>query len=118
MSLSAYPCHYSEALASETILSLWGIRLTPAQGIDLLLRATHRDYFVPDIRLTLYLGRHYLPGLLEVITGLNSPASSVYPLPFGTSLSALFGWFEVTIAKRVFVFLSVYSYARRDSTLG
>jgi len=47
VSLSAYPCHYNKAFASDSIPPFRSIRLAPTPGIRPPVEHT-RGYFVPS----------------------------------------------------------------------
>jgi len=68
VSLSAYPCHYSKAFASDSIPPPRSIRLAPTPGIRPPGEHTG-GYFVPSDHLYESLEFHSPPGLFEDAVG-------------------------------------------------
>ena len=115
---SAYPLAFPEALASEAILLPDGLRLATYSGNRPLPKSASGRYFVPNFRLTLVLGFSLFTGFVvgAIWSAANQPAT--HPFPFGTSLSAFRLVLHNDDSIKRFVFLSMTSFARRDSALG
>ena len=115
---SAYPPAFPEVLASEAILPPMACGWLPTQEIDHFLRAHRGVTSFPIFRLTLVLGFSLFTGFVVSAcwSATNQPTTN--PFPFGTSLSAFWLVLHYDDSIERFVFLSMTSYARRDSTLG
>lgn len=115
---SAYPLAFPKALASEAILPLESLRLATYSENRPFPESASRGYFVPNFRLALVLGFSLFTGFIVSASWSVTNQPTTYPFPFGTSLTAFWLVLHNDDSVKRFVFLSMTSYARRDSALG
>lgn len=90
----------------------------PTRKIDHFLRAHQGVTSFPIFRLTLVLGFSLFTGFIVSTCWSVANQPTTYPFPFGTSLPAFWLVLHYDDLVKRFVFLSMTSYARRDSALG
>jgi hypothetical protein len=78
-----------QALASDIILPLRSIRVGPYFELSTALEEKRRGYFVPNDGFARSVGRDFRPGLSGVILDHVSRCPAHYPVPVGSSLSAV-----------------------------
>ncbi|WP_156818226.1 hypothetical protein [Mastigocladopsis repens] len=119
MPLSAYPPRYKEALASEAILPPEGLRLATYSKIRPVLESALGGYFVPNLSFDAdfrILSLHRVCCECMLVCRLISQPLILSLL--GQAQTAFWLVLHNDDSVERFVFLSMTSYARRDSTLG